>query len=89
MSAAAVNVVESDEIRDLRHMKARAAGDLVDWLVHLELEGKADRTIYAYTRAVAPLKPAPDAEVIDSTSLTIEQVIDGVIALGRARALWT
>ena len=40
------------------------------------------------TRAVAPLKPAPDAEVIDSTSLSIEQVIDRVIALGRARALW-
>jgi CMP/dCMP kinase len=40
------------------------------------------------TRAVAPLKPAPDAEVIDSTSLTIEQVIDRVTALGRVRALW-
>ena len=40
------------------------------------------------TRAVSPLKPAPDAEVIDSTSLTIEQVIDRVVALGRARALW-
>ena len=40
------------------------------------------------TRAVAPLKPAPDAEVIDSTSLTIEQVIDRVTALGRMRALW-
>jgi len=40
------------------------------------------------TRAVSPLKPAPDAEVIDSTSLTIEQVIDRVTALGRAHALW-
>jgi CMP/dCMP kinase len=40
------------------------------------------------TRAVSPLKPAPDAEVIDSTSLTIEQVIDRVTALGRLRALW-
>jgi cytidylate kinase len=40
------------------------------------------------TRAVSPLKPAPDAEVIDSTSLTIEQVIDRVTALGRQRALW-
>ena len=40
------------------------------------------------TRAVAPLKPAPDAEVIDSTGLSIDQVIDRVIALGRARALW-
>ena len=40
------------------------------------------------TRSVAPLKPAPDAEVIDSTSLSIEQVIDRVIALGRARKIF-
>jgi cytidylate kinase len=48
-----------------------------------------ERDLRDSTRAVAPLKPAPDADVIDSTSLTIEQVIDRVIALGRARALWT
>ena len=48
-----------------------------------------ERDLRDSTRAVAPLKPAPDAEVIDSTSLTIEQVIDRVVALGRARALWT
>jgi cytidylate kinase len=47
-----------------------------------------ERDLRDSTRAVAPLKPAPDAEVIDSTSLTIEQVIDHVIALGRARGLW-
>jgi integrase len=56
MSAVTQGGVESDVlIRDLRHMDARAASDLADWLVHLELEGKADRTLYAYTRAVAPL----------------------------------
>jgi CMP/dCMP kinase len=47
-----------------------------------------ERDLRDSTRAVAPLKPAPDAEVIDSTSLTIEQVIDRVTALGRLRALW-
>jgi cytidylate kinase len=47
-----------------------------------------ERDLRDSTRAVAPLKPAPDAEVIDSTSLTIEQVIDRVTALGRMRALW-
>jgi cytidylate kinase len=47
-----------------------------------------ERDLLDSTRAVAPLKPAPDAEVIDSTSLTIEQVIDRVTVLGRARALW-
>jgi cytidylate kinase len=40
------------------------------------------------TRAVAPLKPAPDAEVIDSTGLTIEQVVEKVWTSGQARALW-
>ena len=40
------------------------------------------------TRAVAPLKPAPDAEVIDSTGLTIEQVVEKVWTSGHARALW-
>src|SRR5882724_2885576 len=47
-----------------------------------------ERDLRDSTRAVAPLKPAPDAEVIDSTSLTIEQVIDRVTVLGRLRALW-
>lgn len=40
------------------------------------------------TRAVAPLKPAPDAEVIDSTGLSIEQVVDRVMVSGRRRSLW-
>jgi cytidylate kinase len=40
------------------------------------------------TRAVAPLKPAPDAEVIDSTGLTIEQVVEKVWTSGRVRSLW-
>jgi cytidylate kinase len=48
-----------------------------------------ERDLRDSTRAVAPLKPAPDAEVIDSTSLTIEQVIDRVTALGRLRSLWS
>jgi cytidylate kinase len=35
------------------------------------------------------LKPAPDAEVIDSTGLTIEEVVDRVLEIGRSRSLWT
>ena len=48
----------------------------------------AERDLRDSTRAVAPLKPAPDAAVIDSTDLSIGQVIDRVLALGAARALW-
>ncbi len=48
----------------------------------------AERDLRDSTRAVAPLKPAPDAEVIDSTALTIEQVVNRVLELGRERSLW-
>lgn len=57
-----------DLIRDLRHQQARAAGDLADWLVHLELEGKAGRTLYGYERAVAPLlRRHPNKTLADFT----------------------
>jgi CMP/dCMP kinase len=48
----------------------------------------AERDARDSTRAVAPLKPAPDAHVIDSTGLGIEEVADRVLALGRSRSLW-
>jgi cytidylate kinase len=48
----------------------------------------AERDMRDSTRAVAPLKPAPDAEAIDSTALTIEQVVARVLELGRERLLW-
>jgi CMP/dCMP kinase len=39
------------------------------------------------TRAVAPLKPAADARVIDSTGLSIEAVMDRILEWGAGR-LW-
>lgn len=39
------------------------------------------------TRTVAPLKPAPDARVIDSTGLSIETVVNRVLEWGAGR-LW-
>jgi cytidylate kinase len=47
-----------------------------------------ERDLRDSTRAVAPLKPAADAEVIDSTGLSIDQVVDRVVAAGRRRSLW-
>jgi cytidylate kinase len=49
----------------------------------------AERDLKDSTRAVAPLRPAPDAHVIDSTSLTIQDVVEQVLALGRSRSLWS
>ena len=40
------------------------------------------------TRAVAPLIPAADAAVIDSTGLPIEEVVGRVLELGARRSLW-
>lgn len=63
-------------IRDLRHMDARAAPDLADWLVRLELEGKADRTLYEYVRKLAPLlREFPDKATSDFTAADIELVL--------------
>jgi integrase/recombinase XerD len=41
--------------RDRRHEAAAAWPDVQDWLVHLELAGKSQRTQYAYERQTAPL----------------------------------
>ncbi len=49
----------------------------------------AERDARDSSRATAPLVPAADAVVIDSTRLDIEAVIAQVIELGRRRALWS
>lgn len=60
-------------LRDLRHMSARAAPDLADWLVTLELEGKANRSIYQYHRSIAALLRAyPEHTPADFTSGELE-----------------
>jgi cytidylate kinase len=49
----------------------------------------AERDLRDTTRAVAPLKPASDAAVVDSTGLSVEQVVEQVLALGVGRGLWS
>src|SRR5580658_4032230 len=49
----------------------------------------AERDLKDSTRAVAPLRPAPDAHVIDSTHLNIQDVVEQVLAMGRSRSLWS
>jgi cytidylate kinase len=44
-----------------------------------------ERDLRDSTRPVAPLRPAEDAIVLDSTGLSIEQVVDHVLALARSR----
>lgn len=47
----------------------------------------AERDRRDANRAVSPLKPAVDAELIDSTGLSIEQVEEQVLVLAKARKL--
>jgi cytidylate kinase len=49
----------------------------------------AERDLRDTTRAVAPLMPASDAAIVDSTDLAIGAVVARVLALGASRALWT
>jgi CMP/dCMP kinase len=48
----------------------------------------AERDLRDQTRAVSPLKAAPDACVIDSTGMPVEAVVGRVLELGAARRLW-
>jgi cytidylate kinase len=48
----------------------------------------AERDLRDQTRQVAPLRPAADACVIDSTALEIGEVVRRVLELGVARRLW-
>jgi cytidylate kinase len=48
----------------------------------------AERDQRDATRSVAPLRPAEDAIVIDSTARSVESVVEQVVELGRARGLW-
>jgi cytidylate kinase len=49
----------------------------------------AERDLRDSTRQVAPLKPAPDAQLLDSTGLSIDVVVERVLSLGRGRSLWS
>lgn len=80
MSAIAVNRVAWDaHLRDLRHMEARAASALADWLEYLTVEGKAAGTLYQYTRQVAPLlRKFPEKQLHEFTSSDINHVLGRV-----------
>jgi cytidylate kinase len=39
---------------------------------------------YDSSRALAPLKPAPDAVILDTTDLTVDQVLERVVTLAEA-----
>ncbi|MBS0366781.1 MAG: (d)CMP kinase [Proteobacteria bacterium] len=48
----------------------------------------AERDLRDATRPIAPLQPATDACVIDSTALSVGQVVARAVELGALRGLW-
>ena len=74
--------------RALAHRDACDRADRLRLLERVVLDQIAERDLRDSTRSVAPLRPASDAFVIDSTGVAVEAIIERVIELGRARALW-
>jgi cytidylate kinase len=74
----------SPEVRALRRYKQLKEKGLSGSLAALSAE-IAERDRRDTTRSVAPLVAVPDAVVVDSTALTIEEVVGRVIELARER----
>jgi cytidylate kinase len=77
----------ADERAQRRHKQLIGKGSAAS-LAALSRE-IAERDLRDTTRQVAPLKPAPDAHLLDSTGLSIEAVVEQVISLGRECGLWS
>ncbi|MBD1553439.1 (d)CMP kinase [Pseudomonas typographi] len=68
-----------------RYLQLKAKGDDVNLASLLdEIRARDERDMQ---RAVAPLKPAPDAIPLDSTELSIEQVLDRILSEAELRGL--
>jgi CMP/dCMP kinase len=74
----------SDEVRARRRQdELRAAGVAADFDETLADMQKRDRR--DTTRAASPLMPAPDAVVLDSSALTLDEVVNRMLELVRER----
>lgn len=78
----------SAEERASRRYKQLKEKDSGVSLAALSLE-IAERDRRDSTRSVAPLVPASDAIVLDSTAMTAVEVVDEIFAIGRTRSFWT
>jgi len=72
-----------DERARRRHKEMLERGISISFeQVKLDMEARDQRDS---TRHVAPLRPAPDAVVIDTDNMSLEQVVEEVLKLCRAR----
>jgi cytidylate kinase len=80
-----VFLTASPEERARRRLAERGGGGSGAADLRREAEVLAARDHADSTRAVAPLKAAADAVVLDTTRLSLEQQVQAVVALARAR----
>ncbi|MEI2654614.1 MAG: (d)CMP kinase [Microthrixaceae bacterium] len=78
-----IYLTASPEVRARR----RAGDDLGDFDLEAAAANIADRDRIDSTRADSPLRPADDAVIVDTSDLTIEQVVDRIVAEAEARGL--
>nr|WP_319249445.1 d(CMP) kinase [uncultured Celeribacter sp.] len=77
-------VTASDEVRaGRRHAELSDAGDSVS--LEQVLEDLRERDERDAARATAPLRPAEDAVIIDTTDMSIDEAVNKVIALVEER----
>jgi len=82
-AACKIFVTASDEARATRRaLELRTRGEKVDYGVVLEDIRKRDQR--DSSRAAAPLKPAPDAIVLDTTKLDVEAAFRAALAIVEA-----
>lgn len=70
---------EARALRRCKQLKEKGIdASLADLTIEIEERDRRDRN-----RSTAPLKPAADAVIVDSTEMSIEQVLDAVLAQAR------
>lgn len=78
-----IYLTASPEVRARR----RAGDDLGGFDLEQAAANIAERDRIDSTRADSPLRPADDAVVVDTSDLTIDQVVDRIVAEAEARGL--
>jgi cytidylate kinase len=86
-AALKIFLTATPEERALRRYKQLKEKDSSVTLTALSLD-IAERDRRDMTRAAAPLVPAADAIVLDSTGRSVTEVTDEIYTLGRTRRLW-
>ncbi|MCL4151561.1 UNVERIFIED_CONTAM: hypothetical protein GTU68_064055 [Idotea baltica] len=75
---------QPEERAKRRMLELEAAGETVEFATLLKEQQERDER--DENRAVAPLKPATDAQIIETSSMTIDQVVNKLVVTARSHA---